>query len=480
MKGVLWGEAPGVLTYREGDLRMRLDVLGGQKTGAFLDQRENRLLAGTYASGRCLDCFAYAGAFALQLARRAERVTAVEMQASAAVFPDDAGKDDEIVYPLSMSVCLDSWLVQLDNYPPPEVVFTNHPYVTGLNAPIVEHFRNLAKHVVDKFSVPAQSLVIDIGANDGTLLSAFRGLGMRVLGVDPGQRTGRLAKAQGITVCETFWNQPTGQALRALNLSPAIITATAVFYHIPDLHEFVRGLAEVMQDNTVFVTQCVYLKRVLEDLQFDHFYHEHTCIYSLRPLRQLFAQHKMRLLDVEFYDVHGGSFVLYVAKETSPLPTSQSVASAIDIEERAGLFRIETYREFAKKVEANSKRLVALLEELKRRKKTVYALGAPLKGSTLLNYCKIGPDLVEKAVEVNQFKIGRLTPGTHIPIVAEKDVQREPDYYLVLAWNFLDYFVKSHASYLKAGGRFVVPNPTVGIVDIHGFKPWDGKPESLA
>lgn len=394
------------------------------------------------------------------------------MQPNGNCFPDQTDKHKEVKYPLSMSVCLDSWLVQIGEYPPPEVVFTDHPYVTGLNAPIVAHFQRLAAHIVKKFELTPNSLVIDIGANDGTFLNAFRTSGMRTLGVDPGQRTGKLARAKGITVCETFWNHATGKALRTLNLRPRVITATAVFYHVPDLHSFVDGLAEVMTDDTIFATQCVYLKRVLEDLQFDHFYHEHTCIYSLKPLQQLFTQHRMRIVDVEFYDVHGGSFVLYVAKDTSPLPTSPSIAAAIALEERAGLFRLETYQQFAKKVEDNCARLVALLQDLRKQGKSVYALGAPVKGSTLLNYCKIGPDLVQKAVEVNQFKIGRLTPGTHIPIIAENEVEQPPDYYLVLAWNFLEHFVKTHEKYLKAGGKFIVPNPHVGIVDANGFKEW--------
>jgi len=387
-------------------------------------------------------------------------------------FPDEVSKTKEIKYPLSMSVCESCWLVQLDDYPPPEVVFTDHPYVTGLNAPIVQHFQNLSKHVVKKFQIPPQSLVVDIGANDGTLLSAFRELGMRTLGVDPGQRTGKLARANGITVCESFWNQATGRALRTLNLEPSVVTATAVFYHTPDLHEFVSGLAEVINDHTVFVTQCVYIKKVLEELQFDHFYHEHTCIYSIRPLQELFAQHRMRLLDVEFWDVHGGSFILYVAKDSSPLPTSQSIAVAIDAEERAGLFRLETYLDFARNVNHNCERLMTLLRVLKEEKKTVYALGAPVKGSTLMNYCGIGPDLVSMAVEVNQFKIGRLTPGNHIPIVGEERVKKQPDYYLVLAWNFLEYFIRKHEKFLQAGGKFIVPHPRVGIVDMAGLKEW--------
>ena len=404
---------------------------------------------------------------------RLEQFIDLGIQPNGNNFPDETSKNREISYPLSMSVCLDSWLVQIDDYPPPEVVFCDHPYITGVNTPVVKHFQSLSKHIVKKFELAPQSLIIDIGANDGTFLNCFRDQGMRVLGVDPGQRTGRLAKARGVTVCEAFWNREIGKSLRSLNLAPSVITATAVFYHVPNLHEFVAGLAEVMNDHTIFAAQCVYMKSVLEELQFDHFYHEHTCIYSLKPLEQLFGQHKMRIIDVEFYDIHGGSFVVYVAKETSTLPTSQSVATAIALEEKAGLFEIETYRNFARKVKANCDNLVTMLEKLRDESRTVYALGAPLKGSTLLNYCKIGPSLVQKAVEVNQFKIGRLTPGTHIPIIAEEEVAEQPDYYLVLAWNFLDHFIQTHQEFLANGGKFIVPNPEVGIVDSNGFHAWE-------
>jgi hypothetical protein len=362
--------------------------------------------------------------------------------------------------------------VQLDEIPPPEALFCQHPYITGLNAPIVRHFQNLARHVVEKFELAPQSLVLDIGANDGTLLQVFRDLGMRTLGVDPGQRTGRLARATGITVCETFWNEAAAQAFRTLNVKPDVITATAVFYHVPDLHDFVSGLAAVMDDHTVFVTQCVYLKRVLESTQFDHFYHEHTCIYSLRPLQELFRQHGLRIADVEFYDVHGGSFVAYVTRDSASRPVSPRVEEAIAREEEAGLFDLAAYEEFARRVETNRDDLVGLLHHLKRQRKTVYALTAPVKGSTLLNYCGIGPDLVQYAVEVNQFKIGRYMPGTHIPVISEVQVETPPDYYLVLAWNFLDYFVQKHVDYLRAGGRFIVPNPRVSIVDLDGPAEW--------
>lgn len=345
-----------------------------------------------------------------------------------------------------------------------EFMFSNHPYITGVNMPVVTHFRTMVERTIFRYDLEPNSLVIDIGANDGTLLKTFQDSGMRVLGVDPGARTGKLCRANGITVCETFWNSETANAVKTLNLKPDLITATAVFYHIPDLHDFIDGLRSVMSERTVFLTQCVYMKDVLDKLQFDHFYHEHTMMHAIAPLKRAFESHGMRLLDVDFYDVHGGSFVLTVGMENCIHETSENVARAIKAEKDFGLEDFETYLQFTRRVESNRDELVSLLRDLKTQGKRVFALGAPLKGSTLLNYCGIGPDLVELATEVNQFKIGKLTPGTHIPIVEESSLAVQPDYYLLLSWNFLDFFRQKYADFLAAGGKFIVPHPSVRVI----------------
>jgi hypothetical protein len=385
-------------------------------------------------------------------------------------FPLASDFEKEPSFPFAMDVCTDCWQVQIEEFPSVEFMFSNHPYITGVNMPVVEHFDQMVANTLAKFSIPKNSLVVDIGANDGTLLKGFRAAGMRVLGVDPGMRTGELARQSGLTVCETFWDEKTALSFQQLNLKPDLISATAVFYHVADIHSFVRGLATAMHDESIFMTQCVYLKDVLEKLQFDHFYHEHTMIHAITPLKNLFAQYGLRMIDVDFYDVHGGSFVLYVAKDASSYVTSPSIEAAIANETAVGLQNIETYFAFAKKVEANRVELKALLTKLASEDKTVYALGAPLKGSTLLNYCDIGPDLVSLATEVNRFKIGRFTPGTHIPIVYEESITDQPDYYLVLSWNFLDYFVEKYADFLRKGGKFIVPHPIVRTIGAEAIK----------
>lgn len=379
-------------------------------------------------------------------------------------FPTDETRDQEPLFPIAMVVCQKCWQVQIAEFPSQEFLFTDHPYITGVNVPILEHFQRLSPHVAKKLELERNALVVDIGCNDGTLLRSFDTLGMRTLGVDPGRRTGELAREQGTTVCRTFWNREAGEAFHRLGLSPDVITATAVFYHLPDLHDFIEGLKRVMHERSVFVVQCVNLLDLIEKNQFDHFYHEHSCIHAIRPLNRLFDEHDMRILDVELIDVHGGSFVAYVGLRSNPRETSDNVRLAIEREERAGLSDLATYRDFAGRVRKNVDDLVALLKQIKQEGQRVFALGAPVKGNTLLNHCGVGPELIECATEVNQFKIGRLTPGTHIPIVDERTLTEQPDYYIVLSWNFLDYLIGKYKDYLLGGGKFIVPIPNVRVL----------------
>jgi len=380
------------------------------------------------------------------------------------VFPSLNEMDKEQTFPFVMSVCTDCWQVQLEEFPSVDYMFTNHPYITGLNQPVVSHFEQLVNNTIDKFAIPANSLVLDIGANDGTLLSKFKSHGMRVLGIDPCKQITEMAENRGITVFEAFWNQETAEAMKILGIYPDLITATAVFYHVEDIHSFVKGLDLIMGKNTIFCTQCVYLKDIIDKLQFDHFYHEHTMIHAITPLKRLFSQYGLRLLDLDLYPIHGGSFVLYVGREESDFPSTSKIDDVIAQEKEGGLNNLQTYLNFSKRVEKNKNDLISLLKQISDTGKRVFGLGAPLKGSTLLNYYGIGTDFIECVVEINEYKIGKYTPGTHIPIVHEDSIDEQPDYYLLLSWNFIDFFMEKFADYLNSGGKFIIPHPTVTVI----------------
>lgn len=393
-----------------------------------------------------------------------ERFIDLGDQPNGNAFSEPDKLQDEQKFSCVMLVCKQCWQVQIEEFPSVDSMFADHPYISGLNKPVVTHFEQLAQDIVQKFKVPQNSLVLDIGANDATLLTKFHALGMRVLGIDPCEQVNRLSQKAGITVFQTFWNKQSAQAMQQLSIYPDLITATAVFYHVEDLHSFIEGLKLVMKRNTVFCVQCVYLKDIIDKGQFDHFYHEHTMIHAIGPLKRVFTAHGLLLLDVDFYPIHGGSFVLYVGREDSLFPVSEKVDELIAEEERVGLNQLQTYLDFTKGVERNKQALLSLLKQLKQEGKRIFGLGAPVKGNTLLNYYGIGPELVECLTEVNPVKIGLCAPGNHIPVVDENKVDKQPDYYLLLSWNFLDYFVDKYADYLNAGGHFIVPHPSVQII----------------
>ncbi|MDM8565181.1 class I SAM-dependent methyltransferase [Candidatus Halobeggiatoa sp. HSG11] len=381
------------------------------------------------------------------------------------VFPSIEQLHTEHPFPCAMLVCTSCWQVQLESFPSVENMFSNHPYVTGLNQPVVAHFARLTRDILQKFPMPSNSLVLDIGANDGSLLANFRHQGMRVLGIDPCKKTEKLAQEKGVKVLRAFWDKHSARKLQDVNIQPQLITATAVFYHVDDIHSFVQGLDILMQKDTIFCTQCIYLKEIIEKLQFDHFYHEHTMIHAIAPLEKLFSQYGLRLLDVGFYPIHGGSFVLYVGREEAHFSSSPNIAQAIAAEKKAKLNQFSTYEHFAQQVAHNKQRLLELLRNIKQKGQRVFGLGAPLKGNTLLNYYGIDSGLIECVTEVNPYKIGKYTPGSHIPVVSEKSIQVQPDYYLLLSWSFLDFFIEKYADYLKNGGQFIVPHPHVNIID---------------
>ena len=379
-------------------------------------------------------------------------------------FPLESEVHDEPQYSLVMGVCRTCWQVQIMEFPDPETLFDDHPYVTGLNAPVVQHFAGLARGIARRFDLGRGDLMVDIGCNDGTLLSQFDALGVSGVGVEPGGRVNRLARAAGHVAFRAYWGQETGAALGALGLRPKIITATAVFYHVPDLHDFIRGLLEVMTEETVFVVQAVNMLDLLLERSFDHFYHEHSCIHSVMTLKTLFERHGLILFDVETSPIHGGSIVAYVSRADAGREVAPTVAAQIERERVHGLDKLDTYHRFGEEVTANAAAMRILLADLRQRGETVLGLGAPVKGSTLLNFSKIGPDLLPMITEVNPYKIGRLSPGTHIPIVGEDEIEEEPDYYLVLAWNYLDHFIERKRAFLEAGGKLIVPVPSPRVI----------------
>lgn len=371
---------------------------------------------------------------------------------------------DEPLFPLRMGVCETCWQAQLLDHIDKATLFEDHPYLTGTNVPIVTHFEDLAKRLTQKFDLTAKDLVLDIGCNDATLLSKFKDQGVTTIGVEPSARISQMARENGHVVVNAFWGHDAAAAVKSLKIKPKLITAMSVFYHVSDLHEFLTGVEMVMERDTLFVVQAVSLVSLLEGNQFDHFYHEHTCIHSVTSLQDILSSHALKIVDLEETDVHGGSFIATLAHIDSPYVTSRSVAASAEREKAAGLQNVETYLEFGERAQDIGRRLRSMLIDLRAARKRVYGLGAPLKSSTFLNFADIGPTLIECLTEVNDLKIGKLSPGKHIPVVDERLLEDEPDYYVVFAWNYLDFLIEKKADFLASGGKFIVPFPELRVI----------------
>ncbi len=367
-------------------------------------------------------------------------------------------------YPLDLYFCEDCGLVQLGYVVPPEVMFRDYPYVSGTTVTLTNHFHQLARDIVERFNLTPGSQIVDIGSNDGTFLQGFKKQRMRVLGVDPAVNIARMANEAGIETIPDFFGRGVAEKITREWGNADVITAAGVFYHIPDLEDVVEGVRVLLSDDGVFVVQANYLLDMLEKNSFDNIYHEHLHYYSLKPLIVLFHRFDMEVFHAERNSIHGGSIVVYVRKGTTGT-LSKSVDAILALEAERGVYKLDTYRRFAVQVGRIKDELLAILQDLKAKGKRMAAYGAPAKGNTMLNYCRIGPDLLEYAVEKNPLKAGLFTPGMHIPVISEEEArEKQPDYYLVLPWNFLDEFLAKESSFREKGGKFIVPIPEPHII----------------
>lgn len=370
----------------------------------------------------------------------------------------------EPLCPADLYFCSDCALVQMIDVVPPEVMFKDHPYVSGTTATLTQHFQTIARELIERFNVPSSGLVVDIGSNDGTFLKGLKPFPVRVLGVEPATKIANLARDAGIDTITEFFSSKVGADIRA-NYGPAkIINAAGVFFHVDNLDDFVLGVRNLLADDGVFVVQAIYLVDMIERNSFDNVYHEHLCHYSIKPLEVLFERFGMEIFDVRRAVIHGGSIIAYIGKERR-FQRSANTDRLKAEEQQKGLHDIKRFVDFSAKAAQIKQELVTILRDLKSQGKRIAAYGAPAKGNTLLNYCKIGRDILDYATEKNKLKWGLYTPGMHIPVIPEQDAwSNPPDYYLMLAWNFLDELLAKEEDYRARGGKFIVPIPEPRVI----------------
>ena len=374
-------------------------------------------------------------------------------------------KKTEPFFPLDVYFCQKCGQLQLGHVVNPDILFKNYLYVSSTSPVFVKHFQEYAEDIFKRFSLNPNSFVVDIGSNDGILLSPFKKLGMRILGVDPAIDIALKATKHGLSTWGTYFDPEVAAKIKASYGEANVITANNVFAHVHNLDNLIIGVKLLLNKDGIFVIEAPYLVDFIEKNLFDTVYHEHLSYLSIRSLVAFFTRHEMTVFDVQRTSAHGGSIRVFVKKKGGKHRIKQTAAKMIEVEKHLGLSRVKTYNDFANKIEQNKNDLVKLLTGLKKQGKMIIGFGAPAKGNTLLNYFGINTQLLDYIVDDSPLKQGLYTPGTHIPVVNSRKLNSspKPDYILILAWNFADSIIQKLSNFAESGGKFIIPVPKPSV-----------------
>lgn len=372
--------------------------------------------------------------------------------------------EPETVYPLDVYMCENCGLFQLGYVVPPEIMYNeSYPYESSTTQRGCSHFTAMAHSICDKFGLKGEDMAIDVGSNVGVLLSGFKSRGLKVLGVEPSSNIAQIAINNGIDTVPKFFNSKLASELGAVG-RVSVITGTNVFAHIHDVEDFVRAADVLLSEKGVIVIEAPYLVKLLNHLEYDTIYHEHLSYLSLRPMAQFFSRLGFEVFDVEMQDIHGGSFRCFVGRK-GKRGVSERIRDLTLLEEKEGVYSRERLGRFAQDVFNHRKELSYLLADLKKQGKRIAGISAPAKGNTLLNYCRIGPETLDYVTEKSKLKIGKFTPGMHIPVYSDDALLADrPDYALILAWNFAEEIIENNKKYREMGGKFIVPIPRPHVI----------------
>ena len=369
----------------------------------------------------------------------------------------------ETTYPLELALCPDCSLVQITETVSPEKLFREYLYFSSFSDTMLRHAQTLAEDLMLSRGLSGSSLVVEVASNDGYLLQYYQQAGIPVLGIEPAANVAEIAREErGIpTLCEFFGETLAGELSRQGKCAD-VLHAHNVLAHVADLNGFVQGIRLLVKDEGVAIIEVPYVKDMIDRCEFDTIYHEHLCYFSLTALEGLFRRHDLVIQDIERIPIHGGSLRLLV---TAHGQRQAAVSSLLAEEAGWGVSSPAFYTGFATRVQDLRNSLNAMLRSLKQNGNRLAAYGAAAKGSTLLNYCGIGTDLLDFVVDRSTHKQGHYMPGVHLPIYpTEKLLETRPDYVLLLAWNFAREVMEQQAEYQRRGGHFIIPVPRVAVV----------------
>jgi len=369
-------------------------------------------------------------------------------------------------YPLQLFVCADCWLVQTKDYAEAGDLFSSdYAYFSSVSSSWLAHAARYVEMITPRLQLSRASLVIEVASNDGYLLKNFVAAGIPCLGIEPTASTAAAAEKLGIPVRREFFGRALSDRLAVAGLRADLIVANNVFAHVPDINDFTTGLKAALKPGGTITLEFPHLLRLIERVQFDTVYHEHFSYLSLYTVARVLARAGLQVLDVDELPTHGGSLRVYGGHSDDSRNTGANVARVIAEEERCGLRRLDVYRDFQARADRVKDELLVFLLTQKRAGRHVAAYGAAAKGTTLLNYAGVKPDLLPYVCDAAPSKQGRFLPGSHLPILAPTALrERKPDIVLILPWNIAEEVAAQHDYVREWGGRFWVAVPELRLI----------------
>ncbi|MEK6844138.1 MAG: NAD-dependent epimerase/dehydratase family protein, partial [Nanoarchaeota archaeon] len=365
-------------------------------------------------------------------------------------------KLDEELFSLEMVYCNNCHLCQLSYVVPPEKMFNNYLYVTSTTDTFKKHFENMAKSIANELRLTENSLVVDIGSNDGLLLKNFKKIGInRVVGVEPAQNICEIARNDGIDTLCGFFDSSIVSNILNMKGKANLITANNVFAHVHNIGELTKNVKKLLAEDGVFVIEVQYLLDMIKDCIFDNIYHEHLSYFNVISLIEFFKGREMEIFNVEHVNTHGGSIRVFIQKKDGPYNVERSVNDFIEKERIFKIDKFETYQKFASQITGLRDRIRDFTIKAKSEGKTIIGYGAPAKATTLLNFYKLNNQFIDYIIEDNPLKQGKIIPGVRIPIISKQAMNKSPDYIYLLAWNFADEIMQKNAFLKQNGAKFV-------------------------
>lgn len=373
---------------------------------------------------------------------------------------------EQETYPLDLYFCRGCSHVQLLDVVDPRLMFkSEYSYLSGGSEGIVRHFKGYAASVIERERLPAGSLVIEIGSNDGTLLRFFKDAGMKVLGIDAATAVARRATEAGIETLPRFLDLSLARSILAERGPARIVTANNVFAHADDLGGMAASIRALMADDGLFVFEVSYLVDVVDRMLLGTIFHEHLCYHAVKPLRAFLARHGLELIDVERVTIQGGSLIGFAQISGGPRAVSPRVAECVRMEEQRSFDTEGAFIKFSESIGRIKNEIEDLLGDLRSKGKRISGYGAARGGTILVAHFGLGRYL-DSIFDDSPSKIGLFSPGDHIPILASSELygERRPDYVMILAWVHSKTIIEKHRRYLDAGGRFIVAYPKLEVI----------------